>query len=362
MAARGRASGGGAGRVAAAQSERGEKEFGAGRGSEGGGRRSPAPPATPTTGLVELAALLHPAPPAAGRFFRRESASGTRRKGGIKRWPWWTAISVSRSFPTRSSRRSSPGCRPSRRGASAAWSATLSSDYFVDLHARRANRPDRPRFLLTAVGDSYDGYLYSWQPGGAVEELVPDEFGRAVTVPLTSKPCRGLVLVRSCDHGGYFVFNPSTGEALALPDSEKPLKMKLRLGISRWKKPELPHYVRVSYGLGYCTMRKEYKETTSPASSRPRTQRTQFALSTWQLFQSLLHCLSRQLQGTGWAPAEGAGRGSLKDGRGHRRRAPDGGCLSLYCLLLSGREETDGGERACLPQRVALRPWIGISR
>ncbi|CAL4925512.1 unnamed protein product [Urochloa decumbens] len=144
------------------------------------------------------------------------------------------------------------------RCVSRAWSAALSSDYFVDLHGRRANRPDRPRLLLTAVGSNYNDCLYSWRPGGEVEELMPDEFGRGVTVPLT-KPCRGLVLVRSGNNGGYFVFNPSTGESLFLPDSEKPSKMKLRLGISSWEKPDLPYYTRVSYGLGYCAARKEYK-------------------------------------------------------------------------------------------------------
>jgi hypothetical protein len=93
-----------------------------------------------------------------------------------------------------------------------------------------------------------------------VEELMPDEFGRGATVPLTFKPCRGLVLVRSYGDDGYFVFNLSTGESLALPDSDKPLKMKMRSGLSSWEKPKLSSfYVWVSYGLGYCTVRKEYK-------------------------------------------------------------------------------------------------------
>ncbi|KAF8723132.1 hypothetical protein HU200_022288 [Digitaria exilis] len=148
------------------------------------------------------------------------------------------------------------------RCVSRAWSDMLSSDYFVDLHLRRANRPDRPKLLLTAIGSSYDGYLYSWQPGGEVDKLMPDEFGGDVTVPLT-KPCRGLILVRARnygdDDGGYLVFNPSTGQALALPDSEKPLKTKFRRRNSRWDIPNLPFYIMVSYGLGYCTIKREYK-------------------------------------------------------------------------------------------------------
>ncbi|CAL4933966.1 unnamed protein product [Urochloa decumbens] len=140
------------------------------------------------------------------------------------------------------------------RCVSHAWCARLTSPYFVDLHYRRANRPEHPRLLLTAVGSDYDDYLHSWRPGGAVEKLMPDDFSDGIIVPLT-KPCRGLVLVRGTGNGGYFVCNPSTGDVLALPDSEAPQKMIWRPS----RDLAMPFFVEVSYGLGYCTVRKEFK-------------------------------------------------------------------------------------------------------
>ncbi|CAN6299042.1 unnamed protein product [Urochloa humidicola] len=142
------------------------------------------------------------------------------------------------------------------RCGSHAWCATLKSPYFVELHYRRANRPGHPRLLLTPVGSTYDGHLYSWRPGSPVEKLMPDNFPDGAAVPLT-KPCHGLILIRCAHSGGYFVFNPSTGAILPLPDSKAPLKMIFR------SKPFQPHdpplFLNVSYGLGYCTVRKEYK-------------------------------------------------------------------------------------------------------
>ncbi|KAK8444864.1 hypothetical protein SEVIR_9G215855v4 [Setaria viridis] len=90
-------------------------------------------------------------------------------------------------------------------------------------------------------------------PGGpacsSVEKLMPDKFPDGAAVPLT-KPCRGLILIRCAHKGGYFVFNPSTGAVL-------PLKRIFR------SKPFEPHapplFLKVSYGLGYCTVRKEHK-------------------------------------------------------------------------------------------------------
>lgn len=139
------------------------------------------------------------------------------------------------------------------RCVSRAWHGMLSSDYFVDLHLRLANTPGQPRLLLLMpVGSNYDEYIYSWRHGGSVENLMPDDFSLTIAV---TRPCRGLILVKDYYH--YFVCNPSTGETLLLPDSKFPLKMAMQL----WKPPlpNLPVFMSVSYGLGYCTIRKEYK-------------------------------------------------------------------------------------------------------
>ncbi|KAK3157816.1 hypothetical protein QOZ80_2AG0128470 [Eleusine coracana subsp. coracana] len=131
----------------------------------------------------------------------------------------------------------------------------LSSDYFVDLHLRLANTPGQPSLLLTPIGSGYDGYIYSWRHGGPVENLMPDDDISVITA--MARPCRGLVLVKDWD--GFFVCNPSTGETLLLPDSKVPLKITSR----PWKwdmlNQLLPVFTCVSYGLGYCPIRKEYK-------------------------------------------------------------------------------------------------------
>ncbi|OEL32721.1 hypothetical protein BAE44_0006261 [Dichanthelium oligosanthes] len=93
--------------------------------------------------------------------------------------------------------------------------------------------------------------------GGTVEKLMPDDFSDGIIVPLT-KPWGGLVLVRGTGNGGYFVCNPSTGDVLALPDSEAPLKMMTSRPSKHLEIP-LPSFFEVSYGLGYGEMRKEFK-------------------------------------------------------------------------------------------------------
>ncbi|KQJ86507.1 hypothetical protein BRADI_4g05976v3 [Brachypodium distachyon] len=144
------------------------------------------------------------------------------------------------------------------RCVSREWSAMLSSEHFVDLHARRANRPDRPRLLLAPVVSSYDDCVYSWQPGGQVEKLMSDDFAVTGLLAPVTKPCHGLILIRCTDHDGYFVCNPSTGdEVLPLPDSEVPLKTISRPSIRG--QPEAPSFYGVAYGLGYCSVTKQHK-------------------------------------------------------------------------------------------------------
>jgi len=85
---------------------------------------------------------------------------------------------------------------------------------------------------------------------------MPDNFSDGVIVPVT-KPCRGLILVRVAGYCGYFVCNPSRGDVLALPDTEAPMKMTQRTKLFQPQPP--PFFFDVSYGLGYCTVRKEFK-------------------------------------------------------------------------------------------------------
>jgi F-box interacting protein len=85
---------------------------------------------------------------------------------------------------------------------------------------------------------------------------MPDDFSDGIIVPLT-KPCRGLILIRGTDYNGYFVCNPSTGDVLPLPDTIATMKMIWRAKLFQSHPP--PHFFEVSYGLGYCEARKEFK-------------------------------------------------------------------------------------------------------
>ncbi|XP_020201414.1 F-box only protein 8-like [Aegilops tauschii subsp. strangulata] len=138
------------------------------------------------------------------------------------------------------------------RSLSRSWRATLSSASFLHLHRRRANRPGQLKVFFSPSDkmlheDGPSSYFYASQPGGApAAKLTPHRF--RWPAPLT-RPLHGLVLVR-CDITGYHVCNPSTGEAVALPDTALPLKMA----------KYVPFYVEnIAYGLGYCSVTDKYK-------------------------------------------------------------------------------------------------------
>ncbi|KAM0834104.1 hypothetical protein ACQ4PT_063834 [Festuca glaucescens] len=136
------------------------------------------------------------------------------------------------------------------RCVSRSWDATLSSALFVKLHLRQANN-DKPRLFFSPTSESESTSTstyqsYAWQPGTpAVTKLMPNNF--SCPAPLT-KPLHGIVLLRCVNNGGYFLCNPSTGAVHHLPDSRAPFKM------SPGSNPiDLPFYLQVAYGFGYCS-------------------------------------------------------------------------------------------------------------
>jgi hypothetical protein len=138
------------------------------------------------------------------------------------------------------------------RCVSRSWDATLSSALFVKLHLRQANN-DKLRLFFSPTYESTSKYqFYAWQPGTpAVTKLMPNNF--LCPVPLT-KPLQGIVLLRCVNDGGYFLCNPSTGAVHHLPNSRAPFKM------SPGSNPiDLPFYLQVAYGFGYCSANHRYK-------------------------------------------------------------------------------------------------------
>jgi hypothetical protein len=82
-----------------------------------------------------------------------------------------------------------------------------------------------------------------------VKKLMPRLDGFRDPAFITS-PVRGLLLVRT--KGGYFVYNPSTGSSLLLPDTIAPLKRCYRYKTST--QPHPPCFHHLTYGLGYCSV------------------------------------------------------------------------------------------------------------
>ncbi|KAM0930019.1 hypothetical protein ACQ4PT_001201 [Festuca glaucescens] len=141
------------------------------------------------------------------------------------------------------------------RSVSSSWDAQLLSPSFVELHRRRANNPGgQPKLFFSPTEKPSD--FYSWQPGGGpVKKLMENEL--CFPAPVT-KPLHGLVLIRSYGvDGGYDVCNPSTGEFMAIQDTRLPFKTILRY--STQTQPGPPSYIHVAYGLGYCSVKDEYK-------------------------------------------------------------------------------------------------------
>lgn len=150
------------------------------------------------------------------------------------------------------------------RGLSCSWRAALSSASFHDLRSQRANRPGQLKVFFRPTNQTFEGkgssYFYAWQPGSeAAKKLMPHSFRRPA---LLTKPLHGLVLIR-CANTGYHICSPSTGQTLALPDTNKPLPRTICRPASHWQRraasqlqATLPcySYRRVAYGFGYCSV------------------------------------------------------------------------------------------------------------
>ncbi|XP_051211239.1 F-box/kelch-repeat protein At3g06240-like [Lolium perenne] len=126
------------------------------------------------------------------------------------------------------------------RCLSRAWSATLSSDGFEDLHLRAANLHGGPRIMCMDDDDDYGGTRKGLassldRPGGAPfldapriitgycypPLITPDmhDHPRYKRAPhLTTQPCRGLVILEAVEARLFHVFNPSTGQIATLPE------------------------------------------------------------------------------------------------------------------------------------------------
>jgi F-box interacting protein len=164
------------------------------------------------------------------------------------------------------------------RALSRSWRATLSSMTFAHLHLQRTTKPGEIKVFFSLPdgtseeesshgnapeeescnddgtpeeedGSCDDGieepYFYAWQPGGAVKKLAPNYLGLGTL----TRPLHGLVLMRNTR---YHVVNPSTGAALALPDSSNPSAKQIR-------RPLWYYLKHVAYGLGYCAVTGDYK-------------------------------------------------------------------------------------------------------
>lgn len=152
------------------------------------------------------------------------------------------------------------------RCLSCAWAATLASDDFADLHLRLANRHGGPRVLLLQESSSCNNgrpKIQAWSPAHP-DSTTLMEVPRALTrepcpckvtcgisptnlVPrLLTQQCRGLFIIDAVSAETRYVFNPSTGQMVALPEA-------------RYMTYSSSSLYYETLGLGYDTHTKKYK-------------------------------------------------------------------------------------------------------
>jgi F-box interacting protein len=143
------------------------------------------------------------------------------------------------------------------RRLSRAWAALLSSDAFVDKHLDLANRRHRgalPRLCLLP-GSTAASTVYAWSPPAPEHGEKQGSFVPLMRVPhntrngalaAVTRPCRGLLLLRSVDAKLYYLCNPSAGQIAALPDG-------------RMAGARCPSRDYASFGLGYDARTRTHK-------------------------------------------------------------------------------------------------------
>nr|CAB3494358.1 unnamed protein product [Digitaria exilis] len=129
------------------------------------------------------------------------------------------------------------------------WRHLITSPSFRDLHAMGAIVRRRRLFVRPA---GYGEPFYACEQHGISsspdEEILSccSELAPGTVFPI-SKPCHGLVLLRCVEYDAHYVWNPSSGETLALPDR------------TPFRTAGLKPRTFVSYGLGYSKVTNEHK-------------------------------------------------------------------------------------------------------
>ncbi|RLM55580.1 hypothetical protein C2845_PM10G02960 [Panicum miliaceum] len=128
------------------------------------------------------------------------------------------------------------------------WRGLITSSPFRSLHSSKAGRRDR-RLFVSPAGHCKSFYACRLQQpaGSSVEEILSCSLFTQGNVFPVSKSCHGLVLLRCAEYDTHYVWNPSTGEILTLPD-RTPFR-------AAGRRPR----TFVSYGMGYCSTTNEYK-------------------------------------------------------------------------------------------------------